>query len=78
MREGTYRRKRVQHLLETVALSHAAKKQLKTFSGGMKRRIGVMTFFRAIFPAKASPGQKQIESFPLRFPLSGTDSPPVP
>jgi hypothetical protein len=26
---------------------------------------GVITFFRAIFPAKTSSGQKQPESFPL-------------
>jgi hypothetical protein len=29
---------------------------------------GVITFFRAIFPAKASPGKKRPESFPLSQP----------
>lgn len=32
---------RVDELLETVALSDVAKRKLKTFSGGMKRRIGI-------------------------------------
>ncbi|HEY4389595.1 MAG TPA: ABC transporter ATP-binding protein, partial [Ktedonobacteraceae bacterium] len=35
------RQQRVSHLLETVALSDVAHRKLKTFSGGMKRRVGI-------------------------------------
>ncbi|HEY6407901.1 MAG TPA: ABC transporter ATP-binding protein [Ktedonobacteraceae bacterium] len=35
------RKLRVNELLELVALSDVAKRQLKTFSGGMKRRVGI-------------------------------------
>ncbi len=35
------RQKRVAELLETVSLSDVANRKLKTFSGGMKRRVGI-------------------------------------
>ncbi len=35
------RRQQVEKLLETVALSHVARRKIKTFSGGMKRRLGI-------------------------------------
>ena len=35
------RQKRVAELLETVALTNVANRKLKTYSGGMKRRIGI-------------------------------------
>lgn len=35
------RRQRVAQLLETVALSNVAQRKIKTFSGGMKRRLGI-------------------------------------
>ena len=35
------RRRRVEELLETVALSDVANRKLKGFSGGMKRRVGI-------------------------------------
>lgn len=35
------RARRVDELLELVALSDVAKRKLKTFSGGMKRRVGI-------------------------------------
>ena len=35
------RKQRVSELLETVALSAAANRKLKAFSGGMKRRVGI-------------------------------------
>jgi ABC-2 type transport system ATP-binding protein len=35
------RRKRVAELLEVVSLTDVAKRKLKTFSGGMKRRVGI-------------------------------------
>ena len=35
------RRRRVDELLETVGLSDVAKRKLKGFSGGMKRRVGI-------------------------------------
>ena len=35
------RARRVDELLEVVALSDVAKRKLKTFSGGMKRRVGI-------------------------------------
>jgi ABC-type multidrug transport system ATPase subunit len=41
MDEKKFRRARVEELLETVALQQDAHRKLKTFSGGMKRRIGI-------------------------------------
>ena len=35
------RRQRVEELLEIVSLTYIAKRRLKTFSGGMKRRLGI-------------------------------------
>jgi ABC-2 type transport system ATP-binding protein len=35
------RRQRVEELLETVSLTNVANRKLKTYSGGMKRRIGI-------------------------------------
>jgi ABC-type multidrug transport system ATPase subunit len=35
------RKRRVDELLETVALSASANRKLKSFSGGMKRRVGI-------------------------------------
>lgn len=35
------RKRAVEHALEIVGLTSVAKRQLKTFSGGMKRRIGI-------------------------------------
>ena len=35
------RKRRVDEFLETVGLAHVANRKLKTFSGGMKRRIGI-------------------------------------
>lgn len=35
------RQRRVDELLEIVAMSHLARRKLKTFSGGMKRRVGI-------------------------------------
>lgn len=37
----TLRQKRVSELLEIVTLSDVAQRKLKTFSGGMKRRVGI-------------------------------------
>ena len=34
-------KKRVTELLEVVDLSHVANKKVKTFSGGMKQRVGI-------------------------------------
>ncbi len=34
-------KKRVTELLEVVDLSHVANKKVKTFSGGMKQRLGI-------------------------------------
>jgi ABC-type multidrug transport system, ATPase component len=39
--DGKARRKRVKELLEMVALTHVAGCKLKTYSGGMKRRVGI-------------------------------------
>ncbi|GCE11343.1 ABC transporter ATP-binding protein [Tengunoibacter tsumagoiensis] len=39
--DRTFRRRRVEELLETVALSDVANRKLKTYSGGMKRRAGI-------------------------------------
>ncbi len=41
MDDRTQRRKRVEELLEVVSLTGVANRKLKTFSGGMKRRIGI-------------------------------------
>ncbi len=38
---GEVAKKRVQELLEVVGLSDAAGKKMKTFSGGMKQRVGI-------------------------------------
>ena len=38
---GKKARKKTKELLETVGLGSAAKKKLKTFSGGMKQRVGI-------------------------------------
>ncbi len=35
------RQRRVEELLETVSLTTVARRKLKTFSGGMKRRVGI-------------------------------------
>jgi ABC-2 type transport system ATP-binding protein len=35
------RQRRVEELLETVSLTAVARRKLKTFSGGMKRRVGI-------------------------------------
>lgn len=39
--DRTLRRKRIVELLEVVGLSDTAHRKLKTFSGGMKRRVGI-------------------------------------
>lgn len=41
MDERKVRQQRVEELLETVSLADVANRKLKTFSGGMKRRIGI-------------------------------------
>ncbi len=41
MQDRKARREHVEHLLETVALHTDARRRLKTYSGGMKRRIGI-------------------------------------
>src|SRR5438477_3657943 len=41
MDERKLRQKRVDELLEIVDLSDVANRKLKTYSGGMKRRIGI-------------------------------------
>jgi ABC-2 type transport system ATP-binding protein len=41
MEERAARQRRVDELLETVALANVANRKLKTFSGGMKRRVGI-------------------------------------
>lgn len=41
MDERKVRQKRVEELLEVVALTNVARRKLKTFSGGMKRRVGI-------------------------------------
>ena len=41
LRDRTTRRKRIEELLETVSLAKVANRKLKTYSGGMKRRIGI-------------------------------------
>jgi ABC-type multidrug transport system ATPase subunit len=39
--DGHARKRRVDELLETAALADVAGRKLKTFSGGMKRRVGI-------------------------------------
>jgi len=39
--DGAARRKQINELLEQVGLAHDANRRLKTFSGGMKRRVGI-------------------------------------
>ncbi len=39
--DAATRNRRVGELLETVALTEVAERKLKTFSGGMKRRVGI-------------------------------------
>src|SRR5258707_14364399 len=41
MDERKLRQQRVEELLEVVSLANVANRKLKTFSGGMKRRIGI-------------------------------------
>ena len=41
MDERKVRQQRVEELLEVVSLSDVASRKLKTFSGGMKRRVGI-------------------------------------
>src|SRR5579863_8775461 len=41
MNDRAARGRRVSELLETVELMHVAKRRLKAFSGGMKRRVGI-------------------------------------
>src|SRR6266566_869536 len=41
MDERKIRQRRVEELLEVVSLANVANRKLKTFSGGMKRRIGI-------------------------------------
>jgi ABC-2 type transport system ATP-binding protein len=41
MHDRKKRKMRVEELLEVVSLSHVAHRKLKTFSGGMKRRVGI-------------------------------------
>jgi len=41
MHDRKFRQKRVAELLELVALSSVAHRKLKTYSGGMKRRVGI-------------------------------------
>jgi ABC-2 type transport system ATP-binding protein len=41
MNERKVRLRRVDELLEVVALNHVANRKIKTFSGGMKRRVGI-------------------------------------
>lgn len=39
--EKSYAQKRIQELLELVSLSDVARKKVKTYSGGMKQRLGI-------------------------------------
>ena len=41
LRDRTSRHKRIEALLEIVSLTQVANRKLKTYSGGMKRRIGI-------------------------------------
>ncbi|GLV57920.1 multidrug ABC transporter ATP-binding protein [Dictyobacter sp. S3.2.2.5] len=40
-KEPKVRQQRVEELLEMVALKHVAQRKIKTYSGGMKRRVGI-------------------------------------
>ena len=39
--EKSYAKKKIKELLELVSLQDVAKKKIKTYSGGMKQRIGI-------------------------------------
>ncbi|GCE04638.1 ABC transporter ATP-binding protein [Dictyobacter aurantiacus] len=41
LNEHKLRQQRVEELLEMVALKHVAQRKIKTYSGGMKRRVGI-------------------------------------
>ena len=41
LKDRKHRKPRVEELLEMVALSTVARRKIKTFSGGMKRRLGI-------------------------------------
>ena len=41
LKQRPLRQQRVEELLEMVALSQVARRKIKTFSGGMKRRLGI-------------------------------------
>ncbi len=41
LRDRTLRHKRIEALLEIVSLTQVANRKLKTYSGGMKRRVGI-------------------------------------
>lgn len=41
LKERRPRQQRIEQLLEMVALSNVARRKIKTFSGGMKRRLGI-------------------------------------
>src|ERR1051326_8346826 len=41
MHDGAVRKKRITQLLETVGLADVARRRLKGYSGGMKRRVGL-------------------------------------
>ncbi len=41
LQERNQRRQRVEQVLEIVSLSNVARRKIKTFSGGMKRRLGI-------------------------------------
>ena len=41
LRDRARRHERIEELLETVSLTQVANRKLKTYSGGMKRRIGI-------------------------------------
>jgi ABC-type multidrug transport system ATPase subunit len=41
LRNRRQRQRRIEQLLELVALSNVARRKVKTFSGGMKRRLGI-------------------------------------
>ncbi len=39
--KATERRRQIEHVLEVTGLTDVAKRRIKTFSGGMKRRVGI-------------------------------------
>ena len=41
LRDRAFRHKRIEELLEVVSLTQVANRKLKTYSGGMKRRVGI-------------------------------------